>query len=44
MAEKVKGNRWCEEVGIPVAAGLIVGEALIGVGHALIIVFQGAAG
>lgn len=43
-AEKLKGHRWCEDVGIPVAAGLIVGEALIGVGTALVVVFQGAAG
>jgi putative OPT family oligopeptide transporter len=35
--ERVKGHRWCEDVGIPVAAGLIVGEALVGVGHAMII-------
>ena len=44
VLEKVKGNRWCEEVGIPVAAGLIVGEALVGVGSALVVVFKGAAG
>ena len=43
-AEKVKGNRWCEDVGIPVAAGLIVGEALVGVGMALKVVIAGAAG
>lgn len=43
-AEKLKGNRWCEDVGIPVAAGLIVGEALVGVGTALTIVIQGASG
>lgn len=30
-----KGKRWSEEVGIPVAAGLLVGEALIGVGFAI---------
>lgn len=30
-----KGVRFSEEVGIPVAAGLIVGEALVGVGFAL---------
>jgi len=29
------GQRFSEEVGIPVAAGLIVGEALVGVGFAL---------
>ena len=30
------GNRFAEEKGIPVAAGLIVGEALVGVGIAVI--------
>jgi len=34
------GNIFSEEVGIPLAAGLIVGEALVGVGFALYIVFQ----
>ncbi len=42
--EKYKGHRWCEEVGIPVAAGLIVGEALVGVGLALVVVIKGALG
>jgi len=44
VLEKTKGHRWCEEVGIPVAAGLIVGEALVGVGMALVVVVQGATG
>jgi len=43
-AERVKGKRWCEDVGIPIAAGLIVGEALVGVGLALKVVVAGAAG
>lgn len=38
-ADKYKGSRWSEESGIPVAAGLIVGEALVGVGVALYKVF-----
>ncbi len=42
--ERVKGARWCEEVGIPAAAGLIVGEALVGVGLALSAVIGGAVG
>jgi uncharacterized oligopeptide transporter (OPT) family protein len=42
--ERSKGHRWCEEVGIPIAAGLIVGEALVGVGLALVVVIQGAMG
>ena len=29
------GNRWAEEFGIPIAAGLIVGEALVDVGFAI---------
>jgi putative OPT family oligopeptide transporter len=36
-----KGNRFSEEVGIPIAAGLIVGESLVGVGFALYYVFTG---
>jgi len=32
--EHFKGRRFVEDVGIPIAAGLIVGEALVGVGNA----------
>ncbi len=39
-----KGPRFSEEVGIPVAAGLIVGEALVGVGFALYFVVAGTMG
>jgi putative OPT family oligopeptide transporter len=35
LVDWMKGKRFSEEVGIPVAAGLIVGEALVGVGFAL---------
>jgi putative OPT family oligopeptide transporter len=38
-----KGPRFSEEVGIPVAAGFIVGEALVGVGFALYFIFAGGA-
>jgi len=38
-----KGQRFSEEIGIPVAAGLIVGEALVGVGFALFNIFKGMA-
>jgi putative OPT family oligopeptide transporter len=38
------GRRFSEEVGVPVAAGLIVGEALIGVGVALYRIFGAATG
>ena len=39
-----RGPRFSEEVGIPVAAGLIVGEALVGVGFALYFVIAGTMG
>ena len=35
------GVRFSEDVGIPIAAGLIVGEALVGVGNAVLKVAQG---
>ena len=35
------GRHFSEDVGIPVAAGLIVGEALVGVGFAIRAVFAG---
>ena len=36
-----KGKKFSEEIGIPVAAGFIVGEALVGVGFALAMVLSG---
>lgn len=44
IADRVKGHRFSDDVGIPVAAGLIVGEALVGVGFAMTKVIQGAMG
>jgi putative OPT family oligopeptide transporter len=41
VSDATLGRRWSEEVGIPIAAGLIVGEALIGVGYAAMKVIQG---
>lgn len=43
IVEKYAGRRFVEDVGIPVAAGLIVGEALVGVGNAayMILMSQG---
>jgi putative OPT family oligopeptide transporter len=38
ITDRTKGKSWSEEVGIPIAAGLIVGEALVGVGNAALIV------
>jgi len=35
MTDRFQGKTWSEQVGIPIAAGLIVGEALVGVGHAI---------
>ena len=42
--EKAKGREFVENVGIPVAAGFIVGEALVGVGSAVKVVIGGAQG
>ncbi len=42
LADRFKGKDWSDNVGIPIAAGLIVGEALIGVGNAIIAVFAAA--
>jgi uncharacterized oligopeptide transporter (OPT) family protein len=35
-SDRFLGKNFSEDVGIPVAAGLIVGEALVGVGNALV--------
>ncbi len=35
LADRRLGQRWSEDTGIPIAAGLIVGEALVGVGFAI---------
>jgi len=42
LADRYKGKSWSEGVGIPIAAGLIVGEALIGVGYAIKYVLSAA--
>jgi putative OPT family oligopeptide transporter len=42
ILDKKAGNQFSEQVGIPVAAGLIVGEALVGVGFAVYFVIQGS--
>jgi putative OPT family oligopeptide transporter len=41
LMDWAKGQRFSEEVGIPVAAGLIVGEAMVGVGFAFYHVIAG---
>lgn len=42
IVDSVKGHRFSNDTGIPVAAGLIVGEALVAVAFAITIVIQGA--
>ncbi len=42
LADRYRGKSWSENVGIPIAAGLIVGEALVGVGNAIAIVLSTA--
>ncbi len=37
-ADRALGRGWVDSTGIPLAAGLIVGEALVGVGNAMVIV------
>ncbi len=39
FVDKKYGHRWADNIGIPIAAGFIVGEALVGVGAALYRVF-----
>ena len=41
VSEKVKGTRWVENKGLPVAAGFIVGDAIVGVIYAMIRVLSG---
>lgn len=43
-ADRTAGKSWSEETGIPIAAGFIVGEALVGVGFAVWFVAQGMMG
>ncbi|MFG0318882.1 MAG: OPT family oligopeptide transporter [Planctomycetota bacterium JB042] len=43
-ADRWKGRSWVENTGIPIAAGLIVGEALVGVGNAMVKVFGAGGG
>lgn len=40
IADRKLGKSWSESVGIPIAAGLIVGEALVGVGNAINVVLS----
>ena len=36
VADRKMGSHWSDNKGIPIAAGLIVGEALVGVGYAVV--------
>ncbi|MFV0542466.1 MAG: OPT family oligopeptide transporter [Marinicella pacifica] len=38
IVDRSKGKSWSESKGIPIAAGLIVGEALVGVGNAVYVI------
>jgi putative OPT family oligopeptide transporter len=40
IADRSLGRSWSDSVGIPIAAGLIVGEALVGVGNAIKVVIS----
>lgn len=42
VSDRKLGQRWSEDTGIPIAAGLIVGEALVGVGFAIYYVVAAA--
>jgi len=41
VVDRTKGKVWSESKGIPIAAGLIVGEALVGVGNAIKVIYTG---
>ncbi|MFG0275252.1 MAG: OPT/YSL family transporter [Phycisphaerales bacterium] len=41
LISKVKGKRWAEEWGVPMAAGLIVGEAMLALGVNFTILLRG---
>jgi putative OPT family oligopeptide transporter len=41
LVDRVRGPRYSHEVGIPIAAGFIVGEGLMGVGFAVVAILQG---
>jgi uncharacterized oligopeptide transporter (OPT) family protein len=43
FSDKRYGKLFSEDVGVPIAAGLIVGEALVGVVYSLMIVFGSGA-
>jgi uncharacterized oligopeptide transporter (OPT) family protein len=40
VTDRTKGKSWSDSKGIPIAAGLIVGEALVGVGNAVYVIMS----
>ncbi|UCE48619.1 MAG: OPT/YSL family transporter [Phycisphaerales bacterium] len=44
ISDSVKGRHYSEQVGIPIAAGLIIGEGIVGVGFAVYSVIAGIRG
>jgi len=44
VSDKVKGKHFSEQVGIPIAAGLIIGEGIVGVGFAIYYIISGMQG
>ncbi len=43
-SDRIKGKHFSEQTGIPIAAGLIIGEGVVGVGFAVVSVIQGMTG
>jgi putative OPT family oligopeptide transporter len=43
-SDKAKGQHFSEQVGIPIAAGLIIGEGIVGVGFAIYYIISGMQG
>ncbi len=43
-SDKIKGRHFSEQVGIPIAAGLIIGEGIVGVGFAIYYIIAGMRG
>lgn len=44
VSDKTKGRHFSEQVGIPIAAGLIIGEGIVGVGFAIYYIIAGMQG
>jgi len=44
VSDKTKGQHFSEQVGIPIAAGLIIGEGIVGVGFAIYYIITGMQG